>query len=60
MRLMTDKPQTKSIPTFADEDEERRFWDEHDPSEYFTEPADVIVQPAPAGKRGLPPGRRPR
>jgi predicted DNA binding CopG/RHH family protein len=39
------------IPTFASEDEERRFWDEHDPSLYFTEPADVIVRLKSARKK---------
>jgi len=32
------------LPAFASEDEERAFWDEHDPLEYFTEPADVVVK----------------
>lgn len=36
--------QPKTIPVFATEEDELRFWDEHDPSEYFTEPADIIVK----------------
>jgi predicted DNA binding CopG/RHH family protein len=32
------------IPSFASEEEEIRFWDEHNPWEYFTEPADIIVR----------------
>ncbi len=34
----------KAIPAFTTEEEERRFWDEHDPSEYFTDPAEVIIK----------------
>jgi predicted DNA binding CopG/RHH family protein len=41
---MRKQPQPKAVPEFANEDQERAFWDEHDPSEYFTDPADVIVQ----------------
>ena len=33
----------KPIPEFKREEEELLFWDEHDPSDYFTEPADVII-----------------
>jgi len=33
-----------AMPDFADEAEERAYWDAHDPSEYFTEPSDLIVQ----------------
>ena len=40
-----------ALPAFKSEDEERKFWDEHDPSEYFTEPADVIVQLKSARKK---------
>jgi predicted DNA binding CopG/RHH family protein len=29
------KKQLKSIPKFASEDEERRFWEQHDSSEYL-------------------------
>lgn len=36
--------QPKTVPVFATEEDELRFWDEHDPSEYFTEPADIIVK----------------
>jgi len=32
------------VPTFGSEEEERLYWDDHDPSEYFVEPADVIVR----------------
>ena len=34
----------KPLPSFTSEEEERLFWDDHDPSEYFTDPADVIVR----------------
>ena len=40
-----------AIPTFASEGEERRFWDQHDPSLYFTEPADVVVRLKSVNKR---------
>jgi len=33
----------KAIPRFSSEEEELRFWDEHDPSEYFTEAVDDLV-----------------
>ena len=33
----------KPIPEFESEEEELRFWDEHDPYDYFTEPVEVIV-----------------
>ena len=29
------KKQLKSIPKFANEDEERKFWEQHDSSEYI-------------------------
>jgi predicted DNA binding CopG/RHH family protein len=29
------KKQLKSIPKFANQDEERRFWEQHDSSEYL-------------------------
>ena len=48
---MRKQAQAKTLPAFTDEDQERRFWDEHDPSEYFTEPADLIVQLKSAKKR---------
>jgi len=48
---MRKQAQAKTLPAFADEDQERRFWDDHDPSEYFTEPADLIVQLKSAKKR---------
>lgn len=44
-------PKPKEIPAFASEDEERSFWDHNDPSEYFTEPADVIVRLRSARKK---------
>jgi CopG antitoxin of type II toxin-antitoxin system len=47
---MRKQAPAKTLPAFASEDEERRYWDEHDPSEYFTEPSDVIVKLKPAGK----------
>lgn len=39
------KKQTKEIPEFANEQEERRFWEEHDSSEYvdWTEAKPVIL-----------------
>lgn len=48
---MKKQRQAKTPPAFANEDQERCFWDEHDPSEYFTEPADVIVKLKSARKR---------
>lgn len=48
---MRKQAQAKTLPALATEDQERRFWDEHDPSEYFTEPADLIVQLKSARKR---------
>lgn len=48
---MRKQAQAKTLPSFADEDQERRFWDEHDASEDFTEPADVIVRLKSAKKR---------
>lgn len=33
----------KPIPEFKSEEEEMLFWDEHDPSDYMTEPVDVII-----------------
>jgi predicted DNA binding CopG/RHH family protein len=44
MGKQAGQPKPEKMPTFASEDEERHFWDEHDPSLYFTEPADVIVR----------------
>lgn len=43
--------QHTTLPAFASEEEERKFWDEHDPSEYFTEPADLIVRLKAARKK---------
>ena len=48
---MRKQKQTTTPPAFTDEAEERRYWDEHDPSEYFTEPADLIVQLKSTRKR---------
>ena len=48
---MRKQAQAKTLPAFADEDQERHFWDDHDPAEYFTEPADLIVQLKSAKKR---------
>lgn len=43
MTSMRRKP--KALPHFKSEEEEIRFWDEHHPADYFTEPApDVIVR----------------
>jgi hypothetical protein len=33
------KKQLKPIPKFANEDEERQFWEEHDSSEYRIRPS---------------------
>ena len=41
----------KDTPAFANEEEERLFWDTHDPSEYFTEASDLIIQLKSARKR---------
>jgi len=51
MRKPAAQSQPARIPTFACEEEERRFWDKHDPSRYFTEPADVIVRLKSARKK---------
>jgi hypothetical protein len=32
------------LPTFASEEEELRFWDTHDPSDYIERPSDVTVR----------------
>jgi len=45
----------KTLPTFASEDEECAFWDEHDPSEYFTERADIVIAPRLRLRRSLRP-----
>lgn len=37
-------PGPPPLPVFASEAEEREFWDSHDPSAYFTAPADVVVR----------------
>jgi hypothetical protein len=34
----------KPPPDFASEEEEMRFWDEHDPSDYIEGPADLTVR----------------
>ena len=39
---MDKKP--KTLPQFKSEEEELRFWDEHDPSDYIEGPSDVIVR----------------
>jgi predicted DNA binding CopG/RHH family protein len=41
----------KSLPRFASEEDELRFWDEHDPSEYVEGPSDVIVRLKRQAKR---------
>ncbi|MCX7598711.1 MAG: BrnA antitoxin family protein [Armatimonadetes bacterium] len=38
------RKQRKKLPSFASEEDELRFWDEHDPSEYIEGPAEVIVR----------------
>ena len=40
------KKQPKSIPKFANEDEERKFWEQHDSSEYIDwSKAQSVVMP---------------
>ena len=40
------KKQLKSIPKFANEDEERKFWEQHDSSEYIDwNKAQSVVMP---------------
>ena len=39
---MNKKP--KTLPEFKSEEEELRFWDEHDPSDCIEGPSDVIVR----------------
>ncbi len=34
----------KTLPEFGSGEEELRFWDEHDPSDYIEGPSDVIVR----------------
>ena len=34
----------KPLPDFASEEEEIRFWDEHDPSDYIEGPGDLIIR----------------
>jgi len=34
----------KELPNFGTEEQELQFWDTHDPSQYFTEPADIEVR----------------
>ena len=46
---MPKKP--KDIPAFASEAEELRFWDEHHPADYLTEPADMVVRLTPQATR---------
>lgn len=41
----------KTLPTFATEEDELRFWDEHDPSDYIEGPSDVIVRLKRPAKR---------
>lgn len=51
MSKQSKQAEVKTLPAFASEDEERRFWEAHDPGEYFTEPADVIVRLKSARKK---------
>lgn len=51
MGKTTSKIKQKDIPAFVSEEEERLFWDTHDPSEFFTEPSDLIIQLKSARKR---------
>jgi predicted DNA binding CopG/RHH family protein len=43
----------KPLPDFASEEEEIRFWDEHDPSDYVEGPADVIIRLKKHKKRAV-------
>lgn len=43
----------KTIPTFRSEAEEIEFWDTHDPSEYMTEPVDVVWDIKPEKKQRI-------
>ena len=46
--------QPKAIPRFESEEEELRFWDGHDPSDYFTEPVhDLVVRLKRRPKRAV-------
>jgi predicted DNA binding CopG/RHH family protein len=36
--------QSRRLPKFKSEEEELRFWDEHHPADFFTQPADVIIK----------------
>jgi hypothetical protein len=48
---MTKQPRT--IPDFRSEEEELRFWDQHDPSDFDDGPADVIVRLKRRPKRAV-------
>ena len=41
---MEAKRKPKPLPDFASEEEEMRFWDEHDPSDYIKGPAGIIIR----------------
>ena len=41
---MAKERKPRTIPRFTSDDEERLFWDTHDPSLYFTEPADIVIE----------------
>jgi predicted DNA binding CopG/RHH family protein len=41
------------LPDFVSEEEEIRFWDEHDPSDYVQEPADIILRLQKPKKRSV-------
>jgi len=43
----------KPLPDFASEEEEMRFRDEHDPSDYVEGPADVIIRLKKHKKRAV-------
>lgn len=43
----------KIVPKFASEEDELRFWDEHDPSDYAAGPADVVVRLKSEKKRQI-------
>jgi predicted DNA binding CopG/RHH family protein len=40
---MRKKQEPLPLPDFASEEEEIAFWDTHHPADYFTEPADLII-----------------
>jgi predicted DNA binding CopG/RHH family protein len=50
---MGSKRQPLPSPDFASEEEEMRFWDEHDPSDSIEGPADLIIRLEKHKKRAV-------